>query len=501
MATAEIAAVERRDPRTLQPHPLNAQLYGDAVDAGLRADIVEHGIREPLRVTADGTIISGHSRWAIALELGFPAVPVIVSSLEAPTEIVAEMISSNNKRQKTNYVRAREYQHLKPIQAELARQRQRRAAEATHAQLGRRSAPEMLCANLHTASKNGRAGDAAAMMLGLKPRSAEYALKVVEAIDCAHARESALDAALLVKRLNQSILGGYKQACALGYLQEAPKSQMTPLPTSSARARWRWDPVTGCQGECAYCASADHAERAPAEFIDQLASDKEQQQQRRAPFAPRLHPGRLPAPLDTPVPKDKAPAHSRVLTCWHGDLFGPWVPEEWIAQVLDTVRASAEQDLPWRYLFLTKYPARLLEVAWPPNAWVGVTVDRQERVPAAEETLSELKRRDPALVTYLVCQPLCEELQFTSLASCSWLLVGGQEHTASSPACHPRWSWVLSLIAQAARDRCLPLLDPALKWAGLPAGWDEEAEAPTALEQELLAALAPLLPGAVMSAE
>jgi len=40
------------------------------------------------------------------------------------------------------------------------------------------------------------------------------------------------------------------------------------------------------------------------------------------------------------------------------DLFGPWVPTRWIVEVLDACRKAPQH----RYLFLTKYPKRYLEL-------------------------------------------------------------------------------------------------------------------------------------------
>ena len=166
MTIAGRETVERRDPRTLQPHQLNSLLYGDEQDEGLYSDIAMNGIREPLMITTDGTIISGHSRRTIAMELCLPDVPVIVSSLVDPLEIVAAMISSNNKRKKTNYQQAREYQQLKPILSELASRRKLSGHGEDHV-------PNLAHGHSH---QTGRTRELAAKMLGLKPRSAESAL-------------------------------------------------------------------------------------------------------------------------------------------------------------------------------------------------------------------------------------------------------------------------------------------------------------------------------------
>jgi len=92
-------------------------------------------------------------------------------------------------------------------------------------------------------------------------------------------------------------------------------------------------------------------------------------------FAPIFYPDRLSQPGKVKKP-------SKIFVCSMADLFGDWVPDEWIVEVLDTVRGYA-----WHtYQFLTKNPQRLKDFnPWPRNAWVGTTVTNQadgdERIP------------------------------------------------------------------------------------------------------------------------
>ena len=122
-AVIDLGKHEERNPRALTPHPRNAVLYGDELNEALLIDIREHGMREAIVITPDGVIISGHSRCKIAIALNYSLVSVIVVNLIDPIEIEAAMISANNTRQKTNYMRAREYQRLKPIEVARAKQR------------------------------------------------------------------------------------------------------------------------------------------------------------------------------------------------------------------------------------------------------------------------------------------------------------------------------------------------------------------------------------------
>ena len=69
-----------------------------------------------------------------------------------------------------------------------------------------------------------------------------------------------------------------------------------------------------------------------------------------------------------------------IFVCSMADLFGEWVPDEWIDEVFKTCMDSPEHI----YLFLTKNPARYLELAKAgklpelENFWYGSTITNTE---------------------------------------------------------------------------------------------------------------------------
>ena len=204
-------------------------------------------------------------------------------------------------------------------------------------------------------------------------------------------------------------------------------------------AKWTWNPVTGCLHTCVYCYARDIAER--------LYPEK---------FAPTFHPDRLAAPHYTKVP-DKAEddvGYRNVFVCSMADLFGKWVPQEWIDAVIAEVRAAPQ----WNFLFLTKFPQRLETICWPENAWVGTTVDEQYRVSIAEKAF----RNVDASVKWLSCEPLRERLTFSSLDMFDWVVVGGQAKSTQDPARQPEWEWVEHLWQQARASGCLLYWKPNL---------------------------------------
>jgi protein gp37 len=243
--------------------------------------------------------------------------------------------------------------------------------------------------------------------------------------------------ALINKHRGVVTLDAYKAGELLGVVQDP-----APAPARAAVfnrtnenvdwAWWTWNPVTGCLHDCVYCYSRDIANR----FYPEK-------------FQPTFHPERLTAPHHTPVPPEaETDVRARcVFVCSMADLFGKWVPDEWIDAVLVEVRAAPQ----WNFLFLTKFPQRLAEIPWPENAWVGTTVDAQYRVEIAEKAF----RKVEASVKWLSCEPLRERLTFTSLDMFDWVVLGGQSASSQAPAFQPPWEWVAHLMQQAWAAGCL----------------------------------------------
>jgi len=65
----------------LKDHPKQAEMFGDVSDADLEAlaaNMREHGQRDPVEITPDGTVIAGHQRVRAAGRLGWKKVDVVV---------------------------------------------------------------------------------------------------------------------------------------------------------------------------------------------------------------------------------------------------------------------------------------------------------------------------------------------------------------------------------------------------------------------------------------
>jgi len=223
------------------------------------------------------------------------------------------------------------------------------------------------------------------------------------------------------------------------------KSQFNSTSEMVDWAWWTWNPVTGCWHGCTYCYARDIANR----FYE-------------TDFEPTFHPNRLFAPHNMKhlsLEKVKKEAQKRridfedaqifsrnVFTCSMADLFGKWVPEEWIIKVFQSVESSPS----WNFLFLTKFPQRLKEIndllgGFPDNVWVGTTVDTQSRVSLAEKSFKDIQ----AKVKWLSVEPMLEPLSFKSLAMFDLVAIGGKSRTTNEPEFQPEWCWVEDLLHQA----------------------------------------------------
>lgn len=213
-------------------------------------------------------------------------------------------------------------------------------------------------------------------------------------------------------------------------------------------AAWSWNPVTGCLHGCDYCYARAIAHR----FTDGFP----------AGFTPLFHEERLDAPANTTIPAAHLddPAYRRVFVCSMADLYGRWVPDEWIERVHESMLAAPE----WEYLLLTKFPGRYAGLDLPSNAWVGTSVDEQKRVRIAEDAFRKI---EGVKVKWLSLEPLREPLEFGDLSMFDWVVIGAQTGTYQPdgpvPPFAPPFEWVARIVTQARDAGCKVHLKPNLR--------------------------------------
>lgn len=223
-----------------------------------------------------------------------------------------------------------------------------------------------------------------------------------------------------------------------------------------------WNPVTGCNFGCEYC----YARRQATRFAGNTRLNMTNEQLKTdtaglyileqpfknyngavlpfpAGFAPTFHKYRLGDPA-----KKKKPAN--IFVCSMADLFGNWIPEEWIEAVFEACKAAPQHN----YLFLTKNPGRYQTLAAAgklpelPNFWYGSSITGPEN----SFWWSEYHH------TFVSYEPMLKPLGIAdgdAAAKVDWIIAGAETgHRAGKIT--PEEGW-LEELAAAARRAGVPL--------------------------------------------
>lgn len=466
MSNGTLVGQEFVEINLLHVHPRNIEVYGDPradVDFAAFVEYVRKNGIHPLMIADDMTIIGGHRRYYAAQALGIPLVHATIYHFESETDKLAALIADNQTRQKDNWQKGNEAGALMEIESERARQRQVRkpASDATNS---------VVSQPVDTQNVNGRATAEVGDRLGVSHQTITDMLAVKEGVAALEAKGKVEEAEELIDLMNHSV----KQAAKV-----ARKIKRADLPlrvnkdwiglaeweTLSAEERastlsliegdgkfneqktdsiewalWSWNPITGCLHNCPYCYARD------------IAQDKYTSLPVDERFAPTFYPNRLLMPSRTKVPDVMAIddpirriGRRNVFTCSMADLFGKWVPTEWIEAVLGQIAANPQ----WTFLLLTKFPIRMAEFDFPPNTWIGTSVDRQYTVDRAEKAFTKIRAGGYQGVAWLSCEPMLERLTFSSLEMFDWLVMGGSTWSTQTPNYWPPVRDTIHLVNQA----------------------------------------------------
>lgn len=233
-----------------------------------------------------------------------------------------------------------------------------------------------------------------------------------------------------------------------------------------------WNPVTGCLHGCDYCYArkmaycfgsvgfesntengyeCDLYEGTGENHVLNSPTFREWKNGRttKAPypfcFDPTFHKYRLNEPKGWKKPRN-------IFVCSMADLFGEWVPMEWIREVFNACR-EAEQH---RYIFLTKNPSRLRgleadgELPDLPNFWYGSTVETYPDGPA-ENCWNALfiPSDDYGLVrahTFVSIEPILGDFSSQGITNnVDWVIVGAETGLRAGKVT-PERRWIENLV-------------------------------------------------------
>jgi protein gp37 len=201
-----------------------------------------------------------------------------------------------------------------------------------------------------------------------------------------------------------------------------------------------WNPVTGCDEVspgCDHCYAARLARRLQAMGNPRYVNG----------FAVTLHPDLLDLPFRWRTPR-------RVFVNSMSDLFHPRVPTAFIESVFQVMGAAS-----WHtFQVLTKRPKRAVALGdhlpWPPNVWLGVSVEDQPRAWRIDDL-----RQVPAAIRFLSLEPLLGPLEL-DLSDIDWVIVGGESGPGARPV-DPAW---VRQLRDACQDASVPFFFK--QWGG-----------------------------------
>ena len=221
---------------------------------------------------------------------------------------------------------------------------------------------------------------------------------------------------------------------------------------------YTWSPVTGCLHGCEYCYARKIADRFGCKtkhgevFIQEKPfryedNDCETGEIIRGPiipypfgFEPTFHRYRL----DEPSLKTKP---QTIFVCSMADLFGDWVPDEWIEAVFNACENAPQH----RYLFLTKNPKRYQKLyeqkAFPylNNFWFGSTITK----PSDEYHWFE---KTP-YHQFVSIEPLLEPFGMINGEHFpEWVIIGAETGNRKDKVV-PKAEWITEITAECDRQK------------------------------------------------
>lgn len=245
-----------------------------------------------------------------------------------------------------------------------------------------------------------------------------------------------------------------------------------------------WNPVTGCFHDCEYCYARKIANRFALPYAPSLGDpgmegaakwdsdagmdtmlelEKPYKRDGRTcmypmGFYPTFHRYRLDVPKRWTEPRT-------IFVCSMADLFGEWVPDDWIEDVFRAAKDAPQH----RYLFLTKNPGRYSKLPrkWFDglDAWIGTTVCQNDDVHEKGRILSLSETWNRGVKWFVSVEPLLEEMDLVSLGQircADWVIVGAESGHRTGKV-KPRKEWIGAIAAICTECRVPVFMKESVK--------------------------------------
>lgn len=224
-----------------------------------------------------------------------------------------------------------------------------------------------------------------------------------------------------------------------------------------------WNPVTGCYHTCEYCYARRMSKRFSGDVRLNLTDERIIHQHSdgqlplyliKEPFISRnnrslaypagfsatFHEYRLGWPLNV---KNGA----NIFVGSMCDLFGEWVPDEWIERVFEACAAAPQHN----YLFLTKNPKRYVELAEKglirtgENFWYGSSTPTPDTEFFWHESVNTFVSIEP------IHQPFDFKIEKSVTKKVNWIIIGAETGNRKGKIV-PKLEWINEIVTSADKN-------------------------------------------------
>lgn len=225
-----------------------------------------------------------------------------------------------------------------------------------------------------------------------------------------------------------------------------------------------WNPITGCRNECENC----YARRMSVRFSGNVRLNKMAKKDYSMVsaadggedlyvldtpmlnetgnslvypfgFVPTLHRYRMSIP-------EKLKMGNNILVGSMGDIFGEWVPDNWLDEVFEVCKKYSIHN----YLFLTRNSERYKQYNVPcgmENMWYGITIVKEEDIDQIANLPFDSKK-------FVSIGPLVEDIQpernWMLFRQVDWIIIEAEIRKGKGIV--PEWNWIERIIDKADQN-------------------------------------------------